>query len=124
MRVAQEATALSNQTSKTSGTLLISPPQGHFIVTRSTAGRWSSLTTEPLLWWSSSIEPITSISPQVSQIQMGRGIPQYLCLEMHQSRAPLIQSLNRAEPAQSGYHFTFAISWSISSRRSEIFRNH
>jgi len=55
---------------------------------------------------------------------MGRGMPQYLCLEMHQSLALLIQSANLAEPAHSGYHFTREISSSILSRRSDIRRNH
>ena len=55
---------------------------------------------------------------------MGRGMPQYLCLEMHQSLALLIQSANLAEPAHSGYHVTREISSSILSRRSDIRRNH
>jgi len=55
---------------------------------------------------------------------MGSGIPQYLCREMHQSRALLIQSEKRAEPAHSGYQVTLETSSSILSLRSEILRNH
>ena len=51
-------------------------------------------------------------------------MPQYLWRETHQSRAWETQSLNRAEPAHSGYQLTFAISESISSFRSEILINH
>jgi len=55
---------------------------------------------------------------------MGRGIPQYLCREMHQSRALLIQSANLADPAHSGYQVTREISSSILSRSSDMRRNH
>src|SRR5674536_69187 len=79
---------------------------------------------QPDLFFSSSIVPITSTSPQKSHTHTGIGIPQYLWREMHQSREPLTQSAKRAEPAQSGYHFTFFISSSICSLISVIFRNH
>src|SRR5512136_838042 len=123
-RVAQEATALSNQTSKTSGDRFILPPHGQSIRTLSTSGLWSSGTFWPLLSSSSAAVPMTSIFPHAEQVQMGRGIPQYLCREMHQSLALEIQSANLAEPAQSGYHFTLPTSSSILFRRSEIRRNH
>ena len=43
---------------------------------------------------------------------------------MHQSRASLTQSWNRAEPAHSGYQRTLAIASSICSLTSGIRRNH
>src|SRR5271157_4801504 len=123
-KVAHEATALSNQTSKTSGNRFILPPHWQSMRTLSTSGLCSSGTFWPLLSSSSAAVPMTSILPQSWQVQMGRGIPQYLCLEIHQSRALAIQSLNLADPAHSGYQVILLTSSSIFSRRSDILRNH
>nr|QNO47278.1 hypothetical protein BDMKHGCF_00021 [Methanosarcinales archaeon ANME-2c ERB4] len=122
--VAHDATAESNQTSKTSSTLRIVPPHSHPKVTSSTHGLCRSDGAEDDLSLSSSTVPITSYLLHESQTQIGIGTPQYRCRDMHQSRAPETQSWNLAEPAHSGYQITFAISLSIASLSSEIFRNH
>ena len=72
---------------------------------------------------SSSYWPTTFLSPH-SHSQTGMGIPQYLCLEMHQSLAPSTQFLSLVEPAQSGTHLTRSISDSISSLMSGTVMNH
>ena len=73
---------------------------------------------------SSSTEPITLISPQSGQIQIGIGIPQYLCLEMVQSLALATQSWNLPSPAHLGTHSTLSISDSILSLISGTLMNH
>ena len=45
--------------------------------------------------------PTTSLEPHFLHIHMGRGMPQYLCLDMHQSLAPETQSANLEDPAQA-----------------------
>ena len=73
---------------------------------------------------SSARDPYTLRSSQLSQTQMGKGMPQYLCLEMHQSRALATHSLCRDEPAHSGVHLTRVTSSSIRSLTSVTLRYH
>src|SRR3989454_5826618 len=56
--------------------------------------------------------------------QIGSGVPQYRCREMHQSRRLLVQSSCRAEPAQSGNHLTRPTSSTIFDLKSVTLRNH
>jgi len=51
-------------------------------------------------------------------------MPQYLCREIHQSLASLIQSWNLALPAHSGYQVTLETSSSIRSLIWDARRNH
>ena len=78
---------------------------------------------KPLAPSSSSREPTTFIWPLL-QVHTGIGIPQYLCLEMHQSRAFTVQSYSRPEPAHSGVHLTREISLSMRSLTSVTRRYH
>jgi len=73
-------------TSATSGTLFIIPPHlGHLKVTLSIHGLCSDGGLLPPSLSKSSTLPTTSTWPQLSQTQIGSGIPQYLCLLMTQS---------------------------------------
>ena len=124
-RSAHAATPESNQTSRTSGILcMVLPHLGHLKVTPSIQGLWVSMpSVYPSPSLSSSYWPTTFLSPH-SHSQTGMGIPQYLCLEMHQSLAPSTQFLSLVEPAQSGTHLTRSISDSISSLMSGTVMNH
>src|SRR2546427_206004 len=59
-----------------------------------------------------------------AHLQIGRGMPQYRCREMHQSRRLLVQSSWRADPAQSGNHLTRPTSSTIFGLKSVTLRNH
>ena len=59
-----------------------------------------------------------------SQRQIGKGVPQYLCLLMHQSLAFSIQSFSLEAPAQSGYHLTFSFATFSLSLIELTLRNH
>ena len=124
-RSAHEATPESNQTSRTSGILcMVFPHFGQVNVTLSIHGLWVSIPSvypEPSL--SSSYCPTTFLAPH-SHSQTGMGMPQYLCLEMHQSLAPSTQFLSLVAPAQSGTHLTLSISASIWSFTSGTDMNH
>ena len=122
---AQAATPESNHTSRMSGTLLITPPHlGHLNVTLSIHGLWRSIpSVYPSLPLSSVTWPMTFLSPHLHS-HTGMGIPQYLCLEMHQSLAPSTQFFSLVEPAQSGTHLTLSISLSIFSLTLGTDRNH
>ncbi len=66
----------------------------------------------------------TSLMLPHSHFHIGRGVPQYLCLLMHQSRAFWIQSFSLLEPAHSGYHLTLSLAWLMSCLKSVTFKNH
>src|SRR3989344_1600859 len=104
---AQGAAPESSQTSRTSGTRFISDLHfSHFKTTLSIHGLCSSFTLTP----SSSREPISFVCLHFWQTQIGSGIPQYLCLEMHQSCKFSSQLWNHLSPAQSGVHLIFLFS--------------
>ena len=73
--------------------------------------------------FSSSYCPMTFLAPQ-EHSHTGRGMPQNLCLEMHQSLAPSTQFFSLPEPAQSGTHLTRSISESILSLTLGTSMNH
>ncbi len=81
----------------------------------------SSTYPDPAL--SSSMDETTFMLPQ-EQLQMGSGVPQYLCLLMHQSLALAIQSFSLLEPAQSGYHETLSFAALMPSLICVTLRNH
>ena len=122
--VAHDAIAESNQTSNMSSTLLIVPPQEQGKVISSTYGLCGSVKFDPALSLRPAIVPKTSWFSQESHFQTGIGIPQYLCLDMHQSLDSDTKSWNLALPAHSGYHLTFAISSSICFFIRGIAMNH
>ena len=117
----QLATPLSNHTSNTSLTLYIFPPHSHSNTTSSILGLCKSKSS---FHGTSFILPTTFHFPHLLHIHTGIGIPQYLCLLIHQSLAFLTQSLNLAIPAHSGIHLTLSISSIIFSLIFEIVMNH
>src|SRR5512143_2601131 len=108
----------SNHTSRTSGMRLISFPHSHSRVISSMYGLCSSL-----MGGSSSFEPMTFVLPQEAHFHIGRGMPQYLWREMHQSGAFETNSRNRSF-AKSGCQSVLSISFSIWSFILDIVMNH
>ena len=122
-RAAQLDTPESNHTSKTSGTLDIFDL--HFlqeIVMLSISGLWISLIFVFESFSSSLIEPTTIFSPHL-QVQIGRGVPQYLSLDTGQSEIPSSHAFILTF-MYFGTQFVFSFSLRICFWISEIFRNH
>src|SRR5882724_7272306 len=113
----------SNQTSMMSISFLndVSPHLAHFV----SAGRSISASgvyqaSAPFSANSFATLRLTSglltESPQPSHKNTAIGVPQILCLEMHQSGRVAIMLAMRSSP-QAGSHFTFLISSSVLVRR-------
>src|SRR5512136_2464765 len=72
----------------------------------------------------SDIEPSTILVLHLSQIQIGSGVPQNLCLEITQSLDPISQSEKRFFPAHSGTQRILSFSSSSLLLMSAILTNH
>src|SRR3989338_2803736 len=120
---AQLETPESNQTSRTSGTLFRLFPDLDFIIILSIPGFFMSILLTPDNFLSSSREPTTIFSPDSESYHIGRGVPQYLCLETGQSEIPSSHAfiLDFIHP---GTHVVFSFSRRRLGFISEIFRNH
>src|SRR5712692_843014 len=109
-----------------SGSRLADPPHLHRTIILSTPLRCSSNSAGGSMasLRSLALDSMTVLVAHFSQVQIGSGTPQYLCLDMTQSRAPLSQSLNRFDPAQSGTHRIFMFSLIIFDLKLVTRRNH
>ena len=77
---------------------------------------WMSATGSPTRRSSSAMAPMQTSWPQVSQDQMGMGVPQKRLREMFQSRASLIQLPKRPEPMASGTQWICLLCSTMRSR--------
>src|SRR3989338_5434380 len=85
---AQLETPESNHTSRTSGTLFNIFPDLFFISILSISGLCNAILLLPESFFSSFMLPTTIFSLLSGSYQIGRGVPQYLCLEIGQSPIP------------------------------------
>src|SRR3989338_957005 len=122
-RAAQLETPESNQTSRTSGTLVKIFPDFVFIFISSIPGLWVSFTFMPDSFSNSSMLPTTILSPVFSSYHIGSGVPQYFCLETGQSLMPSSQAFIRSF-IQSGFQVFFSFSSRSFFLIPETFMNH
>src|SRR3989344_3861320 len=102
---AHGASPESNHTSRTSFILSIWNPHLHFSFTSSIYGLWRSFRSFP----SSLVSPMTLTASHLLHVHMGRGIPQYLCLDIGQSPRLSSQFPKRCF-AHDGCQFTLLFS--------------